>query len=212
MNFNEMIIQIDRLKNCFSEKSYPKERVDLLYQKLKWKHEFILKTAVDELIGSSQYAPLNDKIFSSCVEAEKKYPEYENNPWKETETNLKNLKDEVAQCPNCFNDGYFTTYRRDDPLMYQVDFICTCKSGIERKKLPSFRLMPVWNIVESWKFTKHLEWISDTTEHDRFKEVYDLPKEQRLDKIKNILNFKSNRNQEQQRLEAQAKKLAYENS
>jgi hypothetical protein len=78
MNFVEFGSQMDRLKQTFGEKSYPEERVRLLWSDYGHVPIGVFSDGISKLIKEKRYAPLGDELrdvfsyFSSGSRREEK--------------------------------------------------------------------------------------------------------------------------------------------
>lgn len=138
MNEVEFGTQIDRLKAVYGDKSYPHDRVLMIWKKMKWRHPLALEGAIDHLIADNQYAPMLVKILEAVGSVERANPDWKIDPYKETRDKLRAYRIQAGSCHRCSNTGVFTALRKYQGLT-PATMICLCSAGSLAKQLPDYR-------------------------------------------------------------------------
>lgn len=117
MKFSEFEKQVERLVKVYGANRYPKERVEMIFERVGCVDAETFKTAVSRFIGETEKPPFSmdfvDALGSVLAEAKK----------REIEAKLSGL----AACMSCNGTGHATMYEKKTGWEYA--FQCTCERG-----------------------------------------------------------------------------------
>lgn len=139
MKINEFESQIERLKNVYSEKSYPMERTKAIWNEVRMLDLVDFEQVVTELIGTSSYAPMLDKFRTAKQDVL-------NRNAAERAYRLQNWLASRPECWMCGKSGHVTARKLENNSEYL--FRCSCEFG---EKLFS-RKIPCWNFQLELEF------------------------------------------------------------
>lgn len=117
MKVDEFSNEMDRLRETFGDKAYPKPRVIQIYELVKAMSSWEFKSIVDYLIGNSKFAPLPAEIEKASREVKNKLAIDRKNRF------LADSEDK--NCPWCFRTGSIVARSLEDSTLYA--FSCSCE-------------------------------------------------------------------------------------
>ena len=138
MTENEFMIEIERLTSTYGEKNYPRDRVNLIWHRVKWRNTAVFKDAIDFLIMESQYPPMITKILDALSLSQKKFPELTINPDDEIKSKIQEIVDSKCSCKKCLGYGTVMAFRKWSGLSATV-FLCDCGASYLAEKLREYR-------------------------------------------------------------------------
>lgn len=133
MDANHFKQQIGRLVETFGANHYKPERVNLIWREVKDAPDAWLTRVVDELIGSSRYAPLLTEFrehLSRLRESESQ---------RKKVVSLDDFRLNKPRCTQCWDCGVFLCRKGDLPGVWA--FRCHCSAGHNdpRKMIPQYK-------------------------------------------------------------------------
>lgn len=131
MNLREFGEQMDRLKNVYGDKAYPKERIELIWKNVGSLSALSFSRVVDDLISSFRNAPMAQE-FSEALSKER----------ERTAANV--IRPDIpawnapARCWSCKDTGCFVCVHPVKPGLWA--FRCACDKGLNdpRTHIPFF--------------------------------------------------------------------------
>ena len=189
MNRDEFLTGIESLTRVYGDKAYPPERIDIIWQRVKYRHQVVWFEAIDNLIADNPHAPLLKKILDECSTVQHNHPELSNDPYKSFREELAKAQHEGSQCLSCLNTGVITGYRKDIEGNPAQEMLCTCHLGSIAQKLPENRALPFWRIGFEKTYMKHAEWLRRADGLERYQHIYRMHREERLGELEKILNL-----------------------
>lgn len=72
MDKSDFTVQMDRIIQTWGPKSYPEQRIQMIWEFCKGLQRWEFKAVVDKLIGSEKYAPMPQDIEKACARARMK--------------------------------------------------------------------------------------------------------------------------------------------
>lgn len=135
MTLMEFTGQMDRLKQVYSEKAYPEERVKQIWDKIRNRDERVLAHAVALLIADCVQAPMTTKILEAMSVAQRNYQNFRQNA-------LKSNSGPEIDCLFCYDTGINYVREKDNPVVWVR---CSCDMGLQNKFRYTF---PKWGSPE----------------------------------------------------------------
>ena len=133
MSQAEFVEQVNRLKNVYGEKSYPDERVKLLWREVSGMGGEWFESAVSQLISNSRYAPLAPE-FAPLISDERE------RVWKLQKDKQAVSPLRVPDCEFCSDRSvYLCTRNGDRSAPYAFRCHCPKGSADKRKNIPQYK-------------------------------------------------------------------------
>lgn len=119
----EFLEELERMRETYGEKAYPKERADILFEKLKWLEPLEFRAIVSELIANNAHAPMLGK-FEEVTRAFK-----QKNSARSEEAFQAWLSTQ-PWCDFCGRQGFILARLRGDTITaHPFAFRCSCDIG-----------------------------------------------------------------------------------
>jgi len=125
MNKIEFTDRVKRLKDAFGEKTYTDARLDVLWDKIRFKSCVDFNIVIDNLISTERYAPLPNKIMQEMFSIERRFDSR-----KESFSKI--------DCDLCGGQGFYSRDLIRGGVSYSYAWKCDCENGKQYKHLTKY--------------------------------------------------------------------------
>lgn len=156
MNHEEFGAQMQRLVSVYSDRAFPTDRIQIIWQAVKNYPDRTFQVAVDDIIGDCMQPPNLSKIREYLMAARKKTGDHADvwQPIRDQLAAAESAKNDEGWCHQCFNSGTFMAHLKDDPHKYLRVFTCDCRWGELAASLPENKgKAPEWSVLtaKTWQ-------------------------------------------------------------